>query len=124
MLFFQLIAAYIFCFKFSAKFSSTIFFHVTCLIFFLYVNLEHGTEIKQRTTIGLLLTTIGSPASLQAKKLNFFTHEIDTFVTDPATGKKLYDHQKPVSFYNELMDLLSTKDDWILSAPTGIGMFV
>ncbi|XP_065913661.1 uncharacterized protein [Dysidea avara] len=81
---------------------------------------EHGAGNKQHTTIGLLMTTIGSP-SFQANKPNFFTHKNDAYVTDSATGKKVYDNQKPVSFYNEMMELLSAQDDWILSAPTGIG---
>jgi len=85
----------------------------------LYVNLDHGTG----TTIGLLVITIGSPLYHQGSKQFFFTHKNDTNVTDSATGKKLYEHQKPISFYNEMMGLFSTKDDWILSAPTGIGMY-
>ena len=86
------------------------------------MNLEHGAGSKQHTTIGLLVTTIGSP-SFQANKPNFFTHKNDAYVTDSATGRKVCDNQKPVSFYNEMMELLSAQDDWILSAPTGIGMY-
>jgi len=76
-----------------------------------------------KSTIGLVVSCTGDPGKLHKRKCNFFTADADKLNLDSATQNVLYNKQKPLSLYKELVDLFTKPGDWMFSGPTGIGMY-
>ena len=74
------------------------------------------------STVGLVISCVGNPGKLSKKHTNHFFAEADKNIVDTATNTILYDFQKPLCLYKELVELFSKPGDWIFSGPTGIGM--
>ncbi len=81
---------------------------------------KSGTSLLP-TTIGLLIGKIGEPICNCSEHANFFSHEMDTVMVDPATKTPVYGSQKPVSLYSEIIELYSAPGDWVLSGPDSAG---
>ena len=73
------------------------------------------------STIGVIIGRIGDPVVNGTGHPNFFNHEMDSIVVDPATNKPIYSAQKPVSLYKEVIELYSLPGDWILNGPDNAG---
>lgn len=67
---------------------------------------------------------MGCPLALSKGHDNYFVHKIDPFVVDSATNRVVYEGQKPLGLFNELIELYASEDDWIFYAPSGVGMYV
>ena len=73
-------------------------------------------------TIGMVVTKNGTPPPLPAEHDNFFSNQMDQPYHDTATGKIVFQHQKLVGLFEELLNLYNTYCDWTLLLPTEIGM--
>lgn len=82
----------------------------------------HSTTLEE-VTFGALAVKVGMPPSLQKDHPDFFVHNMDKAYCDDTTSKAVYSNQKPIDLCGELVDLYTTPEDWIVSLPTGIGMF-
>ena len=74
-------------------------------------------------TFGMIIGRMGNPGPLSKKNVNFFTSDADLAVMDNGTKTVVYQEQKPLSLLKEVICLFSDPGDWILSGPTGIGMY-
>ena len=77
----------------------------------------------EEITIGIVIAKIGNPSPLSRKHSNCFVANADSFVMDNATKEKIFPGQKPLSLFEELIEIFSKPSDWILNGPTGIGMY-
>ena len=89
----------------------------------MYVDVVVTRRNLEAVTIGTLVGKVGAPPVLRQEHSNFFMHPMDQWYCDSATGKPVYEGQKPVSLIKELMELYTTPKDWIFSSPTDIGMY-
>jgi len=89
----------------------------------MYVDVTTRINLEE-VTVGVVVAKIGIPPSLAQPHDNYFIHCMDQYYHDSATGKAVYEGQKPLSLFEEFIELYTTPEDWVFSSPTGISMYV
>lgn len=96
--------------------------HYFYFLYFIFVEAS-CTNLLVNCTIGLVLISVGDSGQLNNTHANYFAAKADKMIIDKATSHILYEFQKPVCLYKELIELFSMPGDWVFSGPTGIGMY-
>ena len=90
----------------------------------LYLFLESNHKQLQESVIGIVVCRMGCPLDLPKFHDNYFVHEMDPFITDSATNLAVYNGQKPLQLFCDLIELYSAEGDWVLYAPSGVGKYL
>ena len=83
---------------------------------------KEGTyRLLNESTYAVIVVRCGNPPPLSYFSDNCFQFKLDPPYYAEGSQKPLHPDQKPIGFYEKLIELFTLKGDWVLDGPSGIG---
>ena len=87
----------------------------------LNIGKEGTYRFLNESTYAIIVVRCGNPPPLSKFSENCFQFQYDAPYYAEGTQKPLNPRQKPIAFYERIIELFTMKEDWILDGLSGIG---